>query len=166
MYIQFIFRIYKEIEGSYISNFSKIKMLQGSHYKELRQHFLSKLEKMFVVPSYTFENVKGKFPIGFFIWNTQVKKSFKDICSNVYDKEGTFIGKKIMFSPPDKNIKDWLREYNTTENYIGYLVRGSADVQNSNVIFITLKPSDSVLKASNANTISKKNLIVNSIFLV
>jgi hypothetical protein len=71
-----------------------------------------------------------------------------------------------MFVPPNKNIKDWLRQYNTTANEsIAYLVRGSADVQNNNVVFVTLKPSESVLKASNANKISKDNLIVNAVFL-
>jgi hypothetical protein len=44
-------------------------------------------------------------------------------------------------------------------------VRGSSDVQNNNIVFITLKPSDSVLKASNASEISKDNLIENAIFL-
>jgi hypothetical protein len=33
------------------------------------------------------------------------------------------------------------------------------------VVFVTLKPSESVLNASNANEISKDNLIVNAIFL-
>jgi hypothetical protein len=38
----------------------------------------------YIEPSYTFDNVKGKFPIGFFIWNTQIELPFKDIHAQVY----------------------------------------------------------------------------------
>jgi len=165
LFVQFLFRIYMEIQGAYIANFSKVKILQGNHYKELRQLFLSKLEKLFIVPSYTFDNVKGKFPIGFFIWNTQIKEEFKIVAADVYEEDTTFIGNKTMFSPPKLNIKDWLRKHNVSKDFIGYLVRGSADVQNNNVVFLTIKPSDSVLNASNASKISKENLFVNAIFL-
>jgi hypothetical protein len=70
-----------------------------------------------------------------------------------------------MFAPPIKNIKDWLRKYSVINESIAYLVRGSADVQNNNVVFVTLKPSESVLKASNANKISQDNLIENAVFV-
>jgi hypothetical protein len=126
---------------------------------------VAKLEKMFIVPSFTFDNVTGKFPIGFFIWNTKVDSPFQSVNADIYEEDTVCIGQKNMFVPPIKNIKDWLRQYNTTNDSIAYLVRGSADVQNNNVVFVTLKPSESVLKASNANKISKDNLIVNAIFL-
>lgn len=166
LFVQFLFRTYIEISGCYIANFSKVKILQGNHYIEFREQFMAKLEKMFIVPSFTFDNVTGKFPIGFFIWNTQIESPFESINADIYEQDITPIGEKTMFAPPNKNIKDWLRKYNpTTNDYIGYLVRGSADVQNNNVVFITLRPSESVLKASNANKISKDNLIENAIFL-
>jgi len=165
LFVQFLFRIYKELKGCYIGNFSKVKILQGNHYKEFREHFIAKLEKMFIVPSDTFDNVKGKFPIGFFIWNTQIESPFQKIKAEIYDQDSIHIGKKSMFAPPNKNIKDWLRQYNIKNNPIGFLVRGSADVQNNNVVFITLQPSESVLKASNASKISVDNLIENAIFL-
>lgn len=166
LFVQFLYRIYVEIKGCYIGNFSKVKILQGNHYKEFRENFLAKLEKLFIVPSYTFDNVTGKFPIGFFIWNTQLDSIFQSVNADVYEHDTTCIGYKNMFVPPNKNIKDWLRQYNTNIiDSIAYLVRGSADVQNNNIVFVTLKPSDSVLNASNANKISKDNLIINAIFL-
>lgn len=165
LFVQFIFRAYTEIQGAYITNFSKIKTLQGTHYKELRQNFSPYLEKLFIVPSYTFDNVSGHFPIGFFIWNTQLKTPFEKVNTDIYDEDACFIGTKTILVTPDKNIKDWLRKKNTTSEKIGYLVRGSADVQNNNVVFITLKPSESVLKASNASQISKSNLYENAIFV-
>ena len=103
--------------------------MQGNHYKELRNLFSANLEKLFIVPSYTFDNVIGKFPIGFFIWNTQNKVLFNSIYADIYDQDAKFIGNKKLFSSPNKNIKDWLRKYNVSNDSIGYLVRGSADFQ-------------------------------------
>lgn len=165
LYVQFLYRIYIEIPNCIIANFSKIKTLQGNHYKEFRNLFLAKLEKLFIVPADTFDNVKGKFPVGFFIWNTSRKSLFKEINADVYNKHGDYFQSKYLFVPEIRNIKDWLRQYNDKNNSVGWLVRGSADVQNNNVVFFTLKPSESVLKASNANQISAKNVIVNCIFL-
>ncbi|CAD5925584.1 hypothetical protein [Planktothrix agardhii] len=165
LYVQFLYRIYIEIPDCIIANFSKIKTLQGNHYKEFRNLFLAKLEELFIVPADTFDNVKGKFPIGFFIWNTSKKSLFKDIYADVFNNNGNYFSSKYIFVPEIRNIKDWLRQYNVKNNCIAWLVRGSADVQNNNVVFFTLKPSESVLKASNANQISALNLIVNCIFL-
>lgn len=165
LYVQFIYRIYKEIPDCIISHFSKVKTLQGNHYANFRNLFLAKLEKLFLVPADTFDNVKGKFPIGFFIWNTKIKSKFNDIYADVYNKYGNYFTSKYLFVPEKRNIKDWLRKYNVKDNQIAWLVRGSADVQNNNVVFITLSPSESVLNASNANKISILNLIVNCIFL-
>jgi len=165
LYVQFLFRIYKEIPNCIIANFSKIKTLQGNHYKEFRDNFNAKLVSLFIVPANTFDNVKGNFPIGFFIWDTKLNSQFVSVFADVYNKEGVFFQQKYLFVPPNENIKDWLRGFNVKENHIGWLVRGSADVQNNNVVFITLKPSESVIKASNANKISHLNLLVNSVFL-
>ena len=165
LYVQFLYRIYVEIPDCIISNFSKIKTLQGNHYAKFRNLFQAKLEKLYMVPANTFDNVTGKFPIGFFIWNTSKKSIFKDIYADVYNSNGNYFSSKYLFVPENRNIKDWLRQYKIKENSIAWLVRGSADVQNNNVVFLTLKPSESVLNASNANQISVLNLIVNCIFL-
>ena len=165
LYVQFLFRIYSEIPKCIIANFSKIKTLQGNHYKEFRNLFLAKLVNLFLVPANTFDNVKGRFPIGFFIWDTSIKEPFEEVFADVYNEQGMYFQTKYLFVPENKNIKDWLRKYNVKNNNIGWLVRGSADIQNNNVVFITLKPSQSVINASNANQISAQNLIVNCIFL-
>ena len=164
LYVLFLFRCYMELPNCIIANFSKIKILQGMHYREFRDAFMPKLEKLFIVPAWTFDNVKGKFPIGFFIWNTGIKEKFSSIKIDIFDKHGEFLGNKTIVRPPEKTIKDWLRKYKDEENPIGWLVRGSVDVQNNHVVFITSKPSLSVLNASNASIITGKNLIENCIF--
>lgn len=165
LFIQFLTRCYFEIQGAYIANFSTIKALQGLHFKEFRDVFEAKLEKMFIVPASTFDNVTGKFPIGFFIWNTLEKWKFKSVITDVYNADNEFIFTKEIKVTPDLTIKDWLRKYNDKQNPIAYLVRGSSDVQNNNIVHITLSPSKSVLAASNANYITQNNLIPNCIFL-
>ncbi|MGP1437747.1 MAG: hypothetical protein ACTTKH_01600, partial [Treponema sp.] len=115
LYVLFIFRCYKELSNCIIANFSTLKILQGVHYKELREAFVSKLEKLFIVPAWTFDNVKGKFPIGFFIWNTKIKEKFTSINIDIFDENGEFFGNKTIVTTPEKNIKDWLRKYKDEE---------------------------------------------------
>lgn len=101
LFAQFLARIYFEIPNSMIAEFSKLKILQSSHFSDFRQHFQAKLEKIFVVPAVTFDNVKGEFPIGFKIWNTDKKDVFKEIEADVYDEKANFTNKKILYSYED-----------------------------------------------------------------
>jgi hypothetical protein len=98
IFAQFLIRIYNEIPGSTIGEFSKLKTLSGSHFKEFRAFFKAKLEKMFIVPADTFDNVVGKFPIGFKIWNTQKNEKFVQIISDVFDKKGQLFLEKGFYS--------------------------------------------------------------------
>jgi len=119
LFIQFLIRIYKEIPNCTICNFSKLKNLQSPNFDNFREAFKPKLKKLFIVPANTFDNVKGHFPIGFFIWDTKEKKKFKDIKADIYDKDGEFIGKKKVQSYSGyKYVNDWLKQYvdNTDEN--------------------------------------------------
>ncbi len=70
LYVQFFIRIYAEIHGATLAEFSKLKILQGSAFADFRNFFQARLLKSFAVPANTFDNVQGKFPIGFFIWDT------------------------------------------------------------------------------------------------
>ena len=70
LFAQFLIRMYKEINGCTIANFSTLKILCAPNFEKFRNVFQAKLEKLFIVPAWTFDNVKGEFPIGFFVWNT------------------------------------------------------------------------------------------------
>ena len=48
---------------------------------QFREVFKAKFLKGSICPAYTFDNVKGEFPIGFLIWNTGIKEKIKDITS-------------------------------------------------------------------------------------
>lgn len=95
LFAQFLVRIYYEIPGCFISEFSTLKAVSASNSKIFRNNFLAKLENLFIVPANTFDNVKGSFPIGFFIWNTSLKERFKSITADVYNNEGNFVNLKI-----------------------------------------------------------------------
>jgi len=96
IYVQFITRVYQEIPSCMLAEFSKLKILQAANFVDFRNYFEAKLEKMFVVPADTFDNVKGKFPIGFKIWNTSIKEKFNDIYTDVYIADGTLYGQKLI----------------------------------------------------------------------
>jgi hypothetical protein len=54
--------------------------------------------KKFFAPADTFDNVKGQFPIGFFIWNTNKKEVFENVIADIYDKNANFIGTKGIYA--------------------------------------------------------------------
>ena len=56
---------------------------------------IQKLEKKFIAPAYTFDNVKGKFPIGFKIWNTQIKEVFSSASTDIYNEKGDLLAQKV-----------------------------------------------------------------------
>ena len=68
LFAQFFMRIHDEIPGCVLAEFSKLKHLQSPNFKAFRQAFRGTIEKCFIVPADTFDNVKGDFPIGFFVW--------------------------------------------------------------------------------------------------
>lgn len=140
LYVQFLMRIYFEIPNCKIANFSTLKNLQSSYFIEFREMFRAKLEKIFVVPADTFDNVKGKFPIGFFIWNCEKNEKFEEIISDVYNTQGDYIDEKKIFSyNNEKYLNDWLRPtWNEIKNEIGFLACNSNDFQNQNGIFIEI----------------------------
>jgi hypothetical protein len=137
LFTQFLIRIYKEIQGSIIANFAKLKNLQSSNFSEFRKTFQPKLEKIFIVPADTFDNVKGKFPIGFYIWNASSKSKFQQIDSDVFDKGGNFIGTKNLFSPENFNkngyINDWISKFKINNQIIyGAIIFRGSDFQHTN----------------------------------
>ena len=138
LFTQFLARIYAEIPNSKIANFSKLKNLQSSNFSDFRSFFRAKLEKIFLTPADTFDNVNGKFPIGFFIYDTEKKEVFEYFSADVYDSKGNFIGNKNVHCY-DNNvfINKWIVKYRNKENNkISTLVTDVGDFQNQNQVYI------------------------------
>ena len=138
LFLQFFIRIYKEIEGCKLAEFSKLKILQSPYFSDFRNVFQAKLERMFVVPAGTFDNVKGKFPIGFMIWDTNTKEIFTDFSTDVVNEKGNVTSKKNIYSYENvKYLNDWLRPtWIKTTNQIGFLACNSNDFQHQNEVVV------------------------------
>ncbi len=138
IYSQFLVRIYGEFDGVIIAEFSKLKILQGSAFIKVRSYLKAKLEKIFLAPADTFDNVKGQFPIGFKIWNTNKKEEFKSVIADIYDNNANFIGLKGIYSL-DKNqyINKWISSFKVNNDFIGFLAGTNGnDFQQNNIVYI------------------------------
>lgn len=74
LFAQFFFRIYKEIPHCILASFSTLKYVNSSNFIKFRETFQAKFLQGFIAPAYTFDNVKGNFPIGFLIWDLSQKE--------------------------------------------------------------------------------------------
>ncbi len=135
LYAQFFIRIYKEVQCWKLAQFSKLKILQAPNFEKFRNVFQAKLEKLFIVPGNTFDNVTGDFPIGFHIWDLQKKENFKEIDADVFDSKGNQLPKKKIFvSDKDRFMNNWIAKFKTDKNaeIIGLLNYTANDFQQRN----------------------------------
>lgn len=147
LYAQFFIRVLKELKGCVLGEFSKIKVFSASNFQDFRSAFDAKLERLFIVPAWTFDNVKGEFPIGFFVWDTKQQSlnmtNAGFIEADVFDESGNELPKKrILVDTEDTTkINDWLRNYKTNDSQnIGVLMADAPDFANQKyVCFINVK---------------------------
>lgn len=155
LFVQFFIRIYMELQGCFLCEFSKTKMIQSPNFKSVRKVFTSKHEKSFVVPSDSFDNVKGKFPIGFFIWNTSIKENIQSVVSDIYDKDGSYCGKKnVICYENQETINQWLKKYiDTNITSLAFMCCKGTDFQNKN--FVNIAHETMLKGVGNAKGITK-----------
>lgn len=167
LFAQFMMRIYHEIPSCVLANFSKLKNLQAPNFSDFRNNFRAKLGRIFLVPSTTFDNVSGNFPIAFMIWNTAEKEQFISANADVYDKEGNMTECKNLYAPTrNRLLMDWLKTCHDKQNpRIAYLRMLGSDIQNNNGVFLTATPSPSDLKQRKTCDVTRQNLIPICIYL-
>ncbi len=138
LFAQFMARVYQELSGAWLAEFSKLKLLQSPNFADFRNFFNAKLEKCFVVPANSFDNVKGQFPIGFKIWNTAQKEKFTAISVDVYEKNKLLAGQHTIYAyDSNQYINEWIKQFANTQNsYIGFLNYRGNDFQHQNMVFI------------------------------
>lgn len=166
LFAQFFMRIYDELNCSILASFSTLKILQGPNFSKFRDTFKSSLKRMFVVPASSFDNVKGVFPIGFFIWELDGIAPFSQINADIFDKTEEKIGEKIFsISKSFKSINDWIittRSRNDTMK-IGFMNAKGCDFQNVGYNFIVNDKSQ--LPHPRGTIITDKNVIEIAIYL-
>ena len=141
--------------------------MQAPNFKEFRNVFNAKLESLFVVPARTFDNVKGSFPIGFFIWDTKSNQSGNfSVEADAYDEKGNFISKK-QFSPIDDevgNIGKWVSTFKDEKgNHLGFMSNGRNDFQNQSLVYFMNDRAQ--MPTPRGWWITPRNLIVMGIFV-
>ena len=165
LFAQFFMRINQEIPGATLAEFSTLKILQASNFADFRKNFHAKLLSTFIVPANTFDNVKGQFPIGFLIWDSNEKAVYNNdyFKVDVYDAKGNFIQEKEILIPDCnlKRINDWLRCYfDKGGKNIGVIHNNKNDFQHNNQVCIT-----SADNKDHTASISRKNLLPMCIYL-
>ncbi|MCL2596278.1 MAG: hypothetical protein FWD66_01160, partial [Paludibacter sp.] len=170
LFAQFFIRVYQEMPEAILASFSTPKYITSGKFAKFRNYFRSEYKKGFICQSNTFDNVNGKFPICFFIWNLAKKQDIKKIKSDVFlnDKEVTKYWKKgikNLYSLNFKSIADWRTTfYCSDKTPIGYIIIVGPSVQSNNNTFITNYPTESYIKKKMVASITINNLTEMSIY--
>ncbi len=166
LFMQFYYRIYKEIPTCTIGSFSTLKNCCGANFEKWRGKFKAKFLGGFVCRANTFDNVKGQFPISFQIWNCEKKKKFPkklkfDVFEIIKMPKGTDedllkaqkVGVKTIYNFPTKGlINGWFKSNNKSEEEaLCYISKHGNDFQNQNDIALYLKKCDHSNKVTQAN---------------
>lgn len=139
----FMANMYEKIPGCILGQFSTLKFVNGSNFKKFKEYFLADYVSGFIVPAETFDNVKGKFSIGFTVWNTSVKAKINTIQTDVYDKNGNYHSDKNFYGDLPKNINKWLKSFDDLKNkQIGLIVSTAPDFQHNNQLCILSKKQE------------------------
>ena len=138
---QFLARIYDQLQGAVLAQFSTLKIVHGPNFSKFRNFFKAEFQKGFVVPANTFDNVTGNFPIGFMIWKLDGEKPVGNIKLDVFDKDGNNVGGKTFYAYGENIfITDWFKKYHTRiedGKNIGAIGLYGSDFQHNNFIRIT-----------------------------
>lgn len=118
LFTQFVARIAKEIPKATLAMFSTLKYVSSPTLLEFRQNWNARYLGGFVVHSKAFEGLKGNFPIGFLVWQTdQAKKNtwvIDEISVDVLDKNSVPIGNKRYFNTENYALlTDWVERPKT-----------------------------------------------------
>ena len=167
LFVQFFTRVYHEIPNCVLAEFSKLKILQGPHFSDFRTFFLAKLVRLFCVPAKSFDNVSGDFPIGFFVWKTDIKETFKEITSDIFNIKGEFLmHKKIGAYDNAHFMNEWIKPFRgdlKRDLIIGKFPFKGNDFQNQRIIQI-VHPDMIYNKAAGQFLINPENLSLACIY--
>ena len=112
LFMQFIARIAEEIPTATIAMFGTLKYVNAPNFELFREKWNAKYLDGFVVHSKAFDGLKGNFPIGFLIWQTNQKgKRFpiEQITTTVIDKNAEPIGEKSFYNLPNNTfLSEWM----------------------------------------------------------
>jgi hypothetical protein len=150
---QFMARIYYEIPACKLAIFSKLKFVCAENFIKFRKLFNANFKAGFAVHADTFDNVNGKFPIAFTIWDLNGERFPKFIELDI-PEEG---GKKKFWDDFNVSINHWIRCFNhAKKNIRGLLICETSDFQHIHQPYIT---SDITVRVSRQFVCTEDNLM-------
>jgi hypothetical protein len=138
----FMAQVYEKIPDSLLGQFSTMKFVQGTNFGKFKEFFKAKCLGGFIVPAYTFDNVKGSFPIGFTIWDTSKKEKINEVLCDVYDEQKQKTGQKTFYGQLPESINKWIKMFDYKNgnggngNGLGYMGNPAPDFQNNKFLCI------------------------------
>jgi hypothetical protein len=172
LFVQFFLRIYKDIPNCKLAAFSKLKYITAENFIKFRNYFLATYKAGFICEADSFDNVKGKFPIGFLVWDLDSNKAISKAKTDIYYGSDTLStcwkkGTKTFYPMPEKGLLvNWLRNhYDNDSNPIGYLRVNGPDFANNQGVFFTSFPSSNDIEQHFLVNISEKNISEMCVYL-
>ncbi|AWM33192.1 hypothetical protein [Hymenobacter nivis] len=114
LFAQFLFRIRRDFQGktAHLGMFSKTKYLNATNDHFLRERvFRYEFERGFVFSSANFAGTKGKFPVGFLLWNLGRERALDDqiVELNVFNEQVEKVGTKLFSTQHrDQFLSKWV----------------------------------------------------------
>ncbi len=113
LFTQFLTRIALEIPTATVAIFSKLKYVNAPNFAEFRDNWNAQYLDGFIVHSKSFEGLKGNFPIGFLVWqtdqNANARTPITEITTEMLDKDAQPIGEKKFYNlPVNTYLNEWL----------------------------------------------------------
>ncbi|GHV82680.1 hypothetical protein AGMMS50212_00200 [Spirochaetia bacterium] len=135
IFAHFMARIYVEISNCNLALFSKVKFINGQNFIKFREFFKAEFQGGFIVHADTFDNVSGKFPIAFTIWDLNRKPFTHCVELDVVEEGGT---KKFWDGAPP-SINQWIKQFDDKKTKaMGFVGNSGADFLKINQPYITV----------------------------
>ncbi|MEX0931449.1 MAG: hypothetical protein WDZ88_01725 [Candidatus Paceibacterota bacterium] len=114
LFVQFMVRFANELPNATLAMFSTLKYVNAPNFEGFRKHWDSDYLGGFIVPSKSFDGIKGDFPIGFLIWQTSHGdghlSQIDEINVEVLDRDARPIGKKLFYNAPKEMLLgNWIK---------------------------------------------------------
>ena len=114
LFTQFLARIALEMPTATVALFSKLKYVNAPNFAEFRDEWNARYLAGFIVHSKAFDGLKGNFPIGFLVWQTDIlaktKTPITEVVTEVLDKNAQPIGEKSFYNLPiETYLNKWIK---------------------------------------------------------
>lgn len=109
LFVQFLYRIMREIPNATLAIFSTLKYINAPNFAEFRRRWTAEYMDGFIVHSRAFDGLKGNFPIGFLIWDLSRSNPASAVQTIALDRAGNVVGEKIFYRDlPRLPLSEWI----------------------------------------------------------